>query len=146
MGRQIIRLTESDLHRIIKESVRRVIKEEKEDLEAQYKAACAKVKALKGKGDKKAFIAAAQEMNALKEKLGKANIVKVPQGKSLPGHEGDNSGTELKQKKEEGSKHKHQHIWNAVKDNLANKKAMDQEHFQKPKVNDIDAALGAQNN
>jgi hypothetical protein len=143
MGRQIIRLTESDLHRIIKESVRRVIKEEEEDLEAQYKAACAKVKALKGKGDKKAFIAAAQEMNALREKLGKVNTIKLAQGKSHPNQESDDSGSELKKKKPEGSKHKHEHVWNAVRDNLANKKAMDQEHFQKQKVNDIDAALGA---
>jgi len=143
MGKQIIRLTESDLHRIIRESVRRVIMEEEEDLEAQYKAACAKVKALKGKGDKKAFLAAAQEMNSLREKLGKAKTVKVPQGKSLPGHEGDNSGTELKNTKE-GGKHKHDHPWNVRTNIMKDKKEMDKEDFggiKGVKVNNIDDAL-----
>ena len=67
-----IRLTESDLKHIIKESVKRIIKEEEDaELLAQYEAAKAKVKALKGKRDKKAeFFKAASEYQRLKELLG----------------------------------------------------------------------------
>jgi hypothetical protein len=75
MGKQIIRLTESDLHRIIKESVNRILRESnEEDLEA----ARAELRAAKESGDKKRILAAAQEFQRLKELTGNANIIKQP--------------------------------------------------------------------
>ena len=71
MARQIIRLTESDLHRIIKESVKRILREEDEpeytmeDLEA----AKAKMQALRKSGNNKAFMQAAAEWQKIREKL-----------------------------------------------------------------------------
>ena len=87
--------------------------------------------------------AAAQEMNSLRERLGKVKTIKVPQGKSLPGHEGDKSGAELKQTKE-GGKHKHDHLWNVRTHIMKDKKEMDKEDFggiKGVKVNNIDDAL-----
>lgn len=78
MKRQIIRLTEGDLHRIIRESVNRILKEENEApayTQEDLEAAKAKMQSLRQKGDKKAFLAAAQEYQRIKEALGKANFV-----------------------------------------------------------------------
>jgi len=84
MAKQIIRLTEADLHRIIKESVNRIIRESdgepsREELEAMYNDAASRVKKYKGKRQfQKEFLAAAQEMAALKVKLGKCKMVVNP--------------------------------------------------------------------
>ena len=76
MRKQIIRLTESDLHRIIKESVRRILREEDEPeyTQADLDAAKSKMQALRGKGNHKAFMDAALEYNKIKERLGQANV------------------------------------------------------------------------
>ena len=79
MKRQIIRLTESDLHRIIKESVKRIIRESEMPTLADLEAAKSKVRALKGKkGMQKEFIAAAKELQRIKELLGKVEVNKNP--------------------------------------------------------------------
>ena len=88
MAKQIIRLTEGDLHRIIKRAVNKIveskrqnwlIRESDDDLEAQLEAAKEKMKAFKGvRGKKDEFIAAAQEYQRLKELMGKANVVLNP--------------------------------------------------------------------
>ena len=84
MAKQIIRLTESDLHKIIKESVNRIIRESdeepsKEELESMYNDAVERVKKYKGKRQyQKEFLAASQEMQALKLKLGKCKMVVNP--------------------------------------------------------------------
>ena len=79
MAKQIIRLTESDLHNIIRESVRRVLREEEEPeyTEADLEAAENLVRTLKKKGGPE-FLEAAQLMQKIKEKLGKANVVNQP--------------------------------------------------------------------
>lgn len=80
MKRQVIRLTEGDLHRIIRESVKRILREEnempsytQEDLDMATK----KMQALKKKGDP-GWIQAAQERQRIKEFLGQANVVNQP--------------------------------------------------------------------
>lgn len=91
MAKQIIRLTESDLHRMIKRAVNKIvesknrarqnwlIREEDSDLEAQFEEAKKKMKALKGvRGKKDEFLAAAQEYQRLKELMGKTNMVLNP--------------------------------------------------------------------
>jgi hypothetical protein len=83
MTKQIIRLTEADLHRIIKESVDRILRESEEptpeQLEAMFKDAAARVKKYKGKRQyQKEFLEAAKEMAALKVKLGKCKMVVNP--------------------------------------------------------------------
>lgn len=77
MRKQIIRLTESDLHRIIKESVRRILREEDEPeyTQADLDAAKAKMQALRGKGNHKAFMAAANEYQKIKAALGQENVI-----------------------------------------------------------------------
>jgi hypothetical protein len=75
--KQIIRLTESDLHNIIRESVRRVLREQDEYTEADLEAAKKKMKALKKKGGSE-YLKAAQEWQKIKEKLGKVNVVNQP--------------------------------------------------------------------
>ena len=75
--KQIIRLTESDLHNIIRESVRRVLREQDEYTEADLEAAKEKMKALKKKGGSE-YLKAAQEWQKIKEKLGKVNVVNQP--------------------------------------------------------------------
>ena len=77
MAKQIIRLTESDLHNIIRESVRRVLREQDEYTEADLETAKKKMKALKKKGGPE-YLKAAQEWQKIKEKLGKANSVIQP--------------------------------------------------------------------
>ena len=79
MAKQIIRLTESDLHNIIKESVRRVLREEEEPeyTEADLEAAKNLVRALKKKGGPE-FLEAAQLMQRIKEKLGQVKSVIQP--------------------------------------------------------------------
>lgn len=79
MAKQIIRLTESDLHNIIRESVRRVLREEEEPeyTEADLEAAKNLVRALKKKGGPE-FLEAAQLMQKIKEKLGHAKSVIQP--------------------------------------------------------------------
>lgn len=83
MAKQIIRLTEADLHRIIKESVDRILRESEEptpeQLEAMFKDAAARVKKYKGKRQyQKEFLEAAKEMADLKLKLGKCKMVVNP--------------------------------------------------------------------
>jgi len=83
MAKQIIRLTEADLHRIIKESVDRILRESEEptpeQLEAMFKDAAARVKKYKGKRQyQKEFLEAAKEMQDLKLKLGKCKTVVNP--------------------------------------------------------------------
>ena len=83
MAKQIIRLTEDDLHRIIKESVDRILRESEEptpeQLEAMFKDAAARVKKYKGKRQyQKEFLEAAKEMQDLKLKLGKCKTVVNP--------------------------------------------------------------------
>jgi hypothetical protein len=83
MAKQIIRLTEADLHRIIKESVDRILRESEEptpeQLEAMFKDAAARVKKYKGKRQyQKEFLDAAKEMQDLKLKLGKCKTVVNP--------------------------------------------------------------------
>ena len=83
MAKQIIRLTEADLHRIIKESVDRILRESEEptpeQLEAMFKDAAARVKKYKGKRQyQKEFLEAAKEMQYLKLKLGKCKTVVNP--------------------------------------------------------------------
>ena len=83
MAKQIIRLTEADLHRIIKESVDRILRESEEptpeQLEAMFKDAAARVKKYKGKRQyQKEFLEAAKEMQDLKLKLGKCKTVINP--------------------------------------------------------------------
>jgi hypothetical protein len=75
--KQIIRLTESDLHNIIRESVRRVLREQDEYTEADLETAKKKMKALKKKGGSE-YLKAAQEWQKIKEKLGKVNVVNQP--------------------------------------------------------------------
>jgi hypothetical protein len=75
--KQIIRLTESDLHNIIRESVRRVLREQDEYTEADLETAKKKMKALKKKGGPE-YLKAAQEWQKIKEKLGKVNVVNQP--------------------------------------------------------------------
>ena len=77
--KQIIRLTESDLHNIIRESVRRVLREEEEPeyTEADLEAAEKLMLALKKKGGPE-FLQAARIWQNIKEKLGKANMVNQP--------------------------------------------------------------------
>ena len=79
MAKQIIRLTESDLHNIIRESVRRVLMEEEEPeyTEADLEAAKKLVKKLKKKGGPE-FLEAAQLMQKIKEKLDKVKCVVQP--------------------------------------------------------------------
>jgi hypothetical protein len=77
MAKQIIRLTESDLHNIIRESVRRVLREQDEYTEADLETAKKKMKALKKKGGPE-YLKAAQEWQKIKEKLGKVNVVNQP--------------------------------------------------------------------
>ena len=81
MAKQIIRLTESDLHNIIRESVKRVLREQDETplyTQDDLEAAANKVRALKKGGDKKAWLEAAQEYQKIKEYLGKANVINQP--------------------------------------------------------------------
>lgn len=79
MSRQIIRLTESDLHKIIKESVNRILKESEMPTIEDLEMAKQKMKALRGKKDRKQeWLAAAQEYQRLRELLGKTNIVNQP--------------------------------------------------------------------
>ena len=83
MAKQIIRLTEADLHRIIKESVDRILRESEEptpeQLEAMFKDAAARVKKYRGKRQyQKEFLEAAKEMQDLKLKLGKCKTVVNP--------------------------------------------------------------------
>lgn len=83
MKKQIIRLTESDFYRIIKESVKKIIKESeeptREELMAQFEDAKSRMKAYKGKRAKqKEFLEAAQEYSRLKTLLGVGNIVHNP--------------------------------------------------------------------
>ena len=79
MAKQIIRLTESDLHNIIRESVRRALREEEEPeyTEADLEAAKNLVRALKKKGGPE-FMEAAQLMQKIKEKLGQVKSVIQP--------------------------------------------------------------------
>ena len=79
MAKQIIRLTESDLHNIIRESVRRVLREEEEPeyTEADLEAAEKLMLALKKKGGPE-FLQAAKIWQNIKEKLGKVNAVIQP--------------------------------------------------------------------
>ena len=75
MAKQIIKITESDLHDIIRESVNYILKESLEDeLELRKQ----ELKAARASGNKKAIIAAAQAYNAAKLAAGKENIVKNP--------------------------------------------------------------------
>ena len=75
MPKQILRLTESDLHRIIKESVDKILREHTEaDLEAAKK----RLLAAKKKGKRDEILAASQEYQKIKEILGKANTVINP--------------------------------------------------------------------
>lgn len=67
MRRQIIRLTESDLHKIIKESVRRIIKEE---TEADLEAAKERLMNAKAGRDKNELLAATKEYYRIKSLLG----------------------------------------------------------------------------
>ena len=83
MAKQIIRLTEADLHRIVRESVDKILKESEEptpeQLEAMFKDAAARVKKYKGKRQyQKEFLEAAKEMQDLKLKLGKCKTVVNP--------------------------------------------------------------------
>jgi len=83
MAKQIIRLTEADLHRIVRESVDKILKESEEptpeQLEAMFKDAAARVKKYKGKRQyQKEFLEAAKEMADLKLKLGKCKMVVNP--------------------------------------------------------------------
>ena len=77
--KQIIRLTESDLHNIIRESVRRVLREEEEPeyTEADLEAAEKLMLALKKKGGPE-FLQAAKIWQNIKEKLGKVNVLNQP--------------------------------------------------------------------
>ena len=78
MAKQIIRLTESDLHNIIRESVRRVLREEESEYtEADLEAAKKLVKKLKKKGGPE-FLEAAKLMQKIKEKLGQVKCVVQP--------------------------------------------------------------------
>ena len=77
--KKIVRLTESDLHKIIKESVERIISESNVPTIEDLEIAKQKMQALRGKKDKKKeFFAAAQEYQKIKELLGKTNFVKQP--------------------------------------------------------------------
>lgn len=129
MNKQIIKLTESDLHSIIMESVNRIINESLED---EFEAAKAKVKALKGKGNKAAFLAAAQEYQRLKELIGKDKTVINPSA-NWSDEENEKRGI----KKVNGNTG-----WRKM-GHLTKKKETDQEDRAKLKVNDVDSIIGA---
>ena len=92
MGRQIIRLTESDLHKIVKESVRRALREMNsnerfaalegvptEELQARYEELADKLREFKKNGEigTPEYIEAAQERQAIKERLGLSTRLNV---------------------------------------------------------------------
>ena len=128
MKKQIIKLTESDLHNIIRESVNKIIKESLED---DYEAAKAKVRALKGKGKKDEYLAAAQEYQRLKELLGKSNTIVNPDA-NFSDRENEKRGI----KKVNGNTG-----WRKM-GHLVKKKETDKEDKSKLKINDVDAIIG----
>ena len=138
--KQIIRLTESDLHRLISESVKRVLWESEEDdelqdLENRVKEAAEKMQALKGKRNMgREFALAAKEWRDLKDELER----KMGTYKGLV----NPSKEEIeKLNKDKGTK-KRTHIWNKVKgrDTINNKTHFDD--LAKLRINDVDAILG----
>lgn len=133
MARQIIRLTESDLHKIIKESVKRIIYESNAPTPEDLEIAKQKMQALRGKKDKKMeFFAAAQEYQKIKELLGKANFIKQPSS-YWSDKENEKRGITPS---DENSK------WR-LPGHIQRQKEADKEFFDKTKgENDIDAMLG----
>ena len=134
MSRQIIRLTESDLHKIIKESVERIISESNMPTLEDLEIAKQKMQALRGKKDKKMeFFAAAQEYQKIKELLGKTNFIKQPSS-YWSGKENEKKGITPS---DENSK------WR-LPGHIQRQKEADKEFFNKTKgENDVDAMLGA---
>ena len=157
--KRIIRLTETDLHRIIRrgvqdtlrenrinrligESIRRVLRESEKDdedlteLEKRVKEAAKKMKELKGKkGMQKEFAEAAVEWRKLKDELDR----KKGSFKELV----NPSAEEIeKLNKEKGvDKNKRRHPWNKKKEAI---KIQDELNVaqRKLKKNDVDAILG----
>ena len=141
MAKQIIRLTEADLHKIIKESVNRIIRESeeepsREELEAMYKDAVARVKKYKGKRQfQKEFLAANQEVQALKVKLGTAKIIVNP-----------DSGFTDRENEKRGIKKKvglRRVMGDGDMVKRREEDQRDKEGLKGVKVNDIDDILGA---
>ena len=134
MPRQIIRLTESDLHKIIKESVERIISESNMPTIEDLEIAKQKMQALRGKKDKKMeFFAAAKEYQKIKELLGKANFIKQPSS-YWSGEENEKRGITPS---DENSK------WR-LPGHIQRQIDADKEFFDKTKgENDVDAILGA---
>lgn len=75
MAKQIIKLTESDLHRIIKESVNKIIREGAHE---DFEAAKAALRNARAKGNRDEILAASQEFQRAKEAAGKANVISNP--------------------------------------------------------------------
>ena len=155
--KRVIKLTENDLHRMIKESVQNTLREKRLDrlinesvksvlreaeeenlanLEKQVKDAAKKMKALKGKkGMQKEFAEAAVEWRKLKDELDR----KKGTFKELV----NPSAEEIeKLNKEKGvDKNKRTHPWNKKKEGI---KIQDELNVaqRKLKKNDVDAILG----
>ena len=75
MSKRLIRLTEGDLHRIVKESVVRILRESDEE---DYEIVKEKLRQARANKDKDEILRLGQEYQRLKEKLGKAKILKNP--------------------------------------------------------------------
>ncbi len=75
MRKQVVRLTEGDLHRIIKESVNRILREEFED---EFEAAKEELRAAKASKDKPRILAAQKEYQRLKELSGNNTVINQP--------------------------------------------------------------------
>lgn len=115
MAKKLIRLTESDLHRIISNSVKRIIKEE-EDLEAL------KARVKRSKKGTKAWLEAVRQYQAAKEKAGKANMIVNP----------DVYYSERENEKRGTAKNNSDRLFR-TKGNMLMKRELDKETIQKAK-------------
>jgi len=126
MARQIIRLTESDLHRIIKESVNQIIKEETEaDLEAAKKRL---LKAKKGR-DTKELVDATKEYHRIKALLGQSKTIVNP-----------DVNFSKEKNKEKGIKTSHGKFGRP--NDIGALRQINKDDNEKLQVNDVDAILG----
>ena len=75
MNKKLIRLTEGDLHRIVRESVNRILRESDEE---NYELVKQQLRDARAKKDKAEILRLGQEYQRLKEKLGKTKTLVNP--------------------------------------------------------------------